>query len=538
MVAGILSGIEIAEQNGPGAAIALATTGVTAFVGRTLKGPVNEPVVVTDFAVFQRVFGGLWQPSMLSYAVEQFFENGGSTAVIVRVVNGARPPTLSLGTPAAPLRLAALAPGTREHLRAAVDYDGIGDNEPDRFNLVVQRVRGPGSELVEDQEIFRRVSVRPGSRHWLPLALADSRLVRLVGAPPSERPPVTPPSHPADMVGYVTVGNDGDDGAPLTDYDIIGSAQAGTGLFALRGGPPINMLCIPPLSREQDIGLSTWLVAGRFCRERHALLIVDPPRTWQSGAAAIDGMRSWPYRADNAVMYFPRLLATDRLRGRTEAFAACGAVAGLLARADAAGAPWSPLVRDEVPLRAGLRPACVVTEGERARLAQSGVNVLSSVRTAHAGLDTARTLAAGNAGATDWRYLGPRRLALFVAQSIGAGTRWMLFERNGPALWQRARAQVEAFLAALDAEGAFPASSPGEGYFVICDERLNDPRDSGVRLLFGYAGSREGETHSFLVTHRGGETTVRAVAANRYATSARRVEEEIESALQRGLAAR
>lgn len=538
MVASILPGIEIAEQNGPGAAIGRATTGITAFVGRTLKGPLNQPVSVNDFTEFQRTFGGLWQPSTLSYAVQQFFENGGSTAVIVRVANGARAPTLTLGTGAAALRLEALSPGTREHLRAAVDHDGIGDNEPDRFNLVVQRVRGPSSELVEDQEIFRRVSVRPDSRHYLPLALADSRLVRLIGTPPLVRPAVTAPARSSDFIGYVSVANDGDDGAPLTDYDIIGSAQAGTGLFALRCAPRINMLCIPPLSREQDVGLSTWLVAARFCRERHALLIVDPPREWQSASAAIDGMRAWPFRADNAVMYFPRLLAQDRLRGRTEAFAASGAVAGWLARVDAATPPWSPLAHDEVPLRPGFRPTCAVGDSERARLTQHGVNVLSATRLAQGGLGSARTLAAGNAGATDWRYLGPRRLAMFLAQSIGAGTGWMLFERNGPALWQRARAQVEAFLAGLDAEGAFPASAPGEGYFVICDQRLNDPRHPGVRLLFGYAGAREGETHSFLVTHLAGETTVRPVAANRYETSARRVEEEIESGLLRGLAGR
>ncbi len=538
MIAGILPGIEIAEQNGADAAIARASTGVTAFVGRTLKGPVNWPVVVTDFTAFERVFGGLWQPAPLSYAVEQFFDNGGKTAVIVRVTNGARPPTLVLGGGAAQLRLQALAPGTREHLRAAIDHDGIGDHEPDRFNLVVQRVRGPGSELVEDQEIFRRVSVRADSRHYLPLALGESRLVRLIGPLPVERPPVTPPAHPADLVGYVAVGNDGDDGAPLTDYDIIGSAQANTGLFALRRGPPFNMLCIPPLSREQDVGLSTWLVAGRLCRDCHALLLVDPPREWQSAAAAVDGMRGWPFRADLAVMYFPRLLANDRLRGRIDTFAPSGAVAGLLARAAATAMPWSPLEHGEVPLRPGLRPECAVTDAERARLAQFGVNVFGAARLTHAGPDTARTLAAGNAGATDWRYLGPRRLAFFLAQSIGRGTRWMLFERNGPALWRRAAAQVEAFLAELDAEGAFPASAPGEGYFVICDERLNDPRRAGTHLLFGYAGSRAGETHSFLVSHRGGDTTVRAVAANRYTTCARRVEEEIESSLLRGLAAR
>ncbi|HEX6637744.1 MAG TPA: hypothetical protein VF033_08825, partial [Steroidobacteraceae bacterium] len=90
----------IASAEAPGSlrVIARAATNIAAFVGRTLKGPVNQPVMVRSFADYTRVFGGLWQPSSLSYAVEQFFENGGRAAVIVRVVNGARPPTLTLPT--------------------------------------------------------------------------------------------------------------------------------------------------------------------------------------------------------------------------------------------------------------------------------------------------------------------------------------------------------------------------------------------------------------------------------------------------------
>ena len=61
-------------------AIERVPTGIAAFVGRTLKGPVNQPVPVSSFPEFQQVFGGLWQPSTLSYALEQFFENGGRRA--------------------------------------------------------------------------------------------------------------------------------------------------------------------------------------------------------------------------------------------------------------------------------------------------------------------------------------------------------------------------------------------------------------------------------------------------------------------------
>src|SRR5271170_2639829 len=95
-------------------------TARTAFVGRTLRGPVNRPLLIKSFTEFQQSFGGLWQPSPLGYAVEQFFDHGGREALIVRVVNGARAATLTLGAGAGSLKLQAVRPGTREFLRASV----------------------------------------------------------------------------------------------------------------------------------------------------------------------------------------------------------------------------------------------------------------------------------------------------------------------------------------------------------------------------------------------------------------------------------
>ena len=88
--------LQVAEERGPDQSISRLATARTAFVGRTLRGPVNRPVFIKTFAEFQHVFGGLWQPSLLGYAIEQFFDNGGREALIVRVVNGARSATLTL----------------------------------------------------------------------------------------------------------------------------------------------------------------------------------------------------------------------------------------------------------------------------------------------------------------------------------------------------------------------------------------------------------------------------------------------------------
>ena len=49
-----------------------------------------------------------------------------------------------------------------------------------------------------------------------------------------------------------------------------------------------NFLCMPPLSRERDVGPSALLVAARYCKERRALLIVDPPTSWQTADDALE----------------------------------------------------------------------------------------------------------------------------------------------------------------------------------------------------------------------------------------------------------
>ncbi len=532
------SSVDLAEPSPAQRAIVRAPTAIAAFVGRTLKGPVNQPVLINRFAQFQQHFGGLWQPSTLSYAIEQFFENGGRSAYVVRVVNGARPPTISLPAGAGALQLIGINPGSREYLRASVDYDGIGESEPDRFNLVVQRVRSAGSELIEDQEFFRRISIaRDSGRLLVSYALAESRLVRVLGEVPEQRPDRSPIVPGGAGIGYALSKPDADDGAPLTDYDVIGSASHGTGLFALQALPAFNFLCIPPLARESDVGCSTLLVAARFCRDRQAMLIVDPPMSWISPRTALDGLRSWPFRSESAVMYYPRVQAFDRLRGRVETFASCGAAAGMIARSDEVWPVWAAAESDDAVLRPGLRPAVPVSDSDRTRLAQAGINVLASVRTTYRAGISPRTLAMGAAGNCDWRYLSARRLALFIAASIEQGTRWVLLEPNTRATWDRAQLQADAFLQSLADSGAFSGGTPEDSHFVIADERVNREQtlaEGKFNLLFGFATSRPGEFDTWLVTHQAGASRVRPVSVNRLATSRERVGWEIETSILKG----
>lgn len=520
----MFSAADIAPELRPQASIKRAATAVTAFIGRALKGPVNQPVAIGSFNDYQRVFGGLWQPAPLSYAAEHYFQNGGREAIVIRVCNGGHAPTLRLPAGSAALTLTGIWPGTREFLRASVDYDGIADSESDRFNLIIQRIRAPGSEFIEDQEIFRRVSILSTADRGVAGVLTGSRLVRARGILPRQRPDLTRGTAPGATVGYVMSNNDGNDGDALTNYDIIGDASSGRGLFALQGAPPFNFLYVPPLERELEVGLPALLVALRICRQRQAMLLVDPPAAWVDAPAAIHGLRSWPLYSEDALMFYPRVLAFDRLRGRHDLFGPAAAAAGLLARLDRSGPVWSEDEKEEALLRPTLRPAFSVTDLDQMRLSQAGVNLLrfshAATRAVPSPRIKLRTLVAESAVKSDWRELAVRRLALFIIASVERGTRWVIYEKPGPALWSRVHEQLTQFFQELEKEGAFAGRSAEENYFVICDQRVNDAAQvtaGRFQLLYGFATSRPGNFQTWLLSHEPGGSSVRPASVNRYA---------------------
>jgi len=516
---------------GPGRAIEREPAGVTAFVGRTLKGPVARPVSIRSFVDFQQIFGGLWQPSPLSYAVEQFFDNGGREAVIVRAVNGARCATLTLPAADGALRLVAVNPGSREYLRAAVDYDGI--TAEDRFNLIVQRLGVAGSEQVQEQEILRNLSTEPGSARFVADVLQASALVRVAGAVPRSRPDATGMGLQA-AVSYISANADGDDGGPLSDYDIIGSLPRRTGIFALGPDTRFDLLYIPPLTRDQDLGMSTLLVAARFCRERRVLQIVDPPQAWTQPQEALAALPAWPFRSGNAAMFFPRLLAFDRLRNRMAAFAPGAAAAGMLARSDIGGGRELRVHEPEATLRPMLRQAVYVPAGDSERLAQAGINTLEPLRPGLGHRAHSCTLACGVSASADGRYLAAHRLALQLANSIERGTRWVLTAPNSRQTWERAGRQIEEFLESLRVAGAFAAGDFQDCCLVVWDERVNRASTiatGAINLLFGYAPQQPGCLSCWLVTHQPAGSRVRPVSINRQAATPRRVDWEIETAI-------
>ena len=70
-----------------GRTITGVSTSVTAFAGTAARGAIDKAVRVGSFDEFAREFGGLAGDSEMSYAVYQFFVNGGAEAIIVNTAD-------------------------------------------------------------------------------------------------------------------------------------------------------------------------------------------------------------------------------------------------------------------------------------------------------------------------------------------------------------------------------------------------------------------------------------------------------------------
>ena len=121
-------------------------TSITAFVGYTARGMVDEPVHIFSYADFERGFGGLTADSPLSYCIKHFFQNGGSEAYVVRIAHGAVNASVTMRNIAGPvLDLTAASAGTwGNNLQIDVDYDT--QNPSSLFNLKVTEFVDKGGQ--------------------------------------------------------------------------------------------------------------------------------------------------------------------------------------------------------------------------------------------------------------------------------------------------------------------------------------------------------------------------------------------------------
>ena len=506
-------------------------TSVAAFVGRTERGPVDTATTVTSPGDFERTFGSPDANAPVAHAVRDFFLNGGTQAVIVRVYK--RP---AAGNENAKLNSNGLSLIARDKgasgnaIRARVDHAtrpaAVGEDATALFNLFVQDTATGATEE------YRNVSVAPAHPQRIDRILESaSSLVLLDGAVPAARP-TAHADLPADLPKPRTVWDDptgGTDTAvtstkvatadvavdsdPLDDSAYFAGANFQSekkGLFALDGTDLFNMLCIPPDTITGDTTAKTYAAALTYCVNRRAFLIVDSRADWQNADGTLKpAFKNNPRKAKtddlglsgpaarNAAVYFPRVLQPDPAQDNRDAlFAPCGIVAGLFAKTDATRGVWkAPAGVDAGVL--GVRKLGVnLTDDENGLLNPVGINCLRNFRAAGNVVWGSRTLRGDDQTPDDYKYVPVRRLALFIEESLYRGTQWAVFEPNDEPLWAQLRVNIKAFMNDLFRQGAFAGSSPAQAYKVKCDSETTTPSDVNkgiVNVLVGFAPLKPAE---------------------------------------------
>ena len=454
-------------------------TAVAAFVGFAEQGPVNEPVLVTNWTQFTQTFGGFVKDAYLAHSVYGYFLNGGGSAYVVRIGgNGAsteaEASVAQAQLPAAvegraPLVLRALAAGAGADDPVTVEVGDAAEPGEETFRLTIRR----GAH----EEVFDNLSTRRGANNVV-TALRASKLVTVEetrgGALATPRKGV-----------QVALANGGSP-APRTvsPEEYVGDAADRTGFAGLEAIDDITMLCVPDLMTAYQAGAidDDGLKAVQLAMIAHCELmsdrvaVLDPPprlkpqrlKDWRLNVAGYD--------SKYATLYWPWLKVLDPRTGKPIMVPPSGHVAGIWARNDDTRgvhkAPANEIVRGAIELEFGL------TRGEHDQLNPIGINCIRAFPGQGIRIWGARTLSSD----PEWRYLNVRRLFNFVEKSILNGTNWVVFEPNDQFLWAAVRRTISAFLRRVWRSGALFGQSAEQAFYVKVDEENNpeENRDAGI----------------------------------------------------------
>ena len=497
-------GVYIRELDSGVRVISGVATSITAFVGRARRGPIDDPIRIFGFADYTRIFGGLWEESTMSYAVQQFFLNGGAEALIIRAHHPSAANALDLSivdlasAAGGVLQLTASGPGVwGDALRATVEHAA----DANLFHLTVREVNPGPPVTVLNEERFLNLSVDPNNSRFITRVLEQSSALARLSAT------VALPGGRPDAVADAPF-TGGNDGGLITFADVGDEANLSAdrrGIWALENADLFNILVIPPFQRpldpNPDVDPATWGNAVAYCHRRRAMLIVDPPADWTftqaSDPAAVSGvLGASPFNA-NAAMYFPRIRVEDpRKDNRLETFVPSGAIAGIMARTDATRGVWKAPAGQEAAI-AGARELSVrLTQEQNGPINQIGVNALRNFRAAGNVVWGARTRLGHDELASQWKYINVRRTALYIEESLFRGTQWVVFEGNDEKLWSQIRLNLGAFMHDLFRKGAFQGLTPRDAYFVKCDAETTTQTDIDrgiVNIIVGFAPLKPAE---------------------------------------------
>lgn len=480
-------GVYVEEISSGVKTITGVSTSIAAFIGSAKKGTEEQPTTIFNFGDYERIYGGLSNNSTMSFAVRDFFQNGGGEAVIVRVSNGAVVATATGTTDPADSDIeivinAASKGEWGNGISFWIDFDTNEDDEDTTlFNLHVTDENG----AVED---FLNLSTNENSAAYaINVVKQKSSLIEIISIDEDL-------STIDDESIFQLVS--GTNGSSISNTEILGSETNKTGLYMLENTDIFNILCIPPYTKTDDIEVGTYEEAMTYCEKRRAILLIDSPNDWETMAQALTGLDSFSKKDDHTAIYFPRLLKPNPLKNnQIESFVPCGSVAGILAKTDTERGVWKAPAGTDANLSGVSGFTVPLTDLENGKLNQKGINCLRSFPVYGKVVWGARTMRGADAFASEWKYIPVRRTALFIEESLYRGLKWVVFEPNDEPLWGQIRLNVGAFMHNLFRKGAF-AGSKKDAYFVKCDAETTTQNDINlgiVNIVVGFAPLKPAE---------------------------------------------
>jgi len=413
----ITPGVYIEELPSQLRRIEAVDTSIAAFVGRARRGPVNQPTTIQSYGEFLQSFGSFWNESQLAYAVYDFFENGGSRAIVSRLENSATSAIFNLASsrPGESLAFEATNPGLwANQLRLNISHTSRDAN---LFQLEVIDLS------TKETEDYRELSISPKNKNFVGEILKEkSTLLRLREQKGSW---LIPTERPSEGKNLAPTPNTASDGEPIQENDFIGANHQSkqTGLYALEKAEQFNLLCIPPYKPDLSIDLSLISTAAEFCERKRAFFIVDPPVEWTSTSEAIDHIDLLQCESPNAAVFYPRLQKIDPENPKqTREAAPSASIAGIIARTDKARGVWKAPAGIEANINgaAGLNEA--ISAADQRQLNPLAINCIRKFKGRGILVWGTRTLQGRDLYGSEWKYIPTRRLALHIEASIDRST--------------------------------------------------------------------------------------------------------------------
>lgn len=495
-----------------------ASTSTPAFVGVTESGPYLTPTLITSWNAYQRQFGSLAWYAMVSWAVYEFFNEGGTACYILRtpdsgngkiatakatpltlnsvtlgawgnvlqvmISNGSSTPADSVQPVTTPVFNVSIMADAKAVDSATAMPNILLKQYVAQNNLTAQTYNGKSCYMLEQFNGFTANSMVNDAN--APSALggkinSSSMFVRVPNSATATAATRPPNSGPTAFSGGA---------APYYDF-----SAALAPLTKVQG---LSLLSLPDITTANDkSGKPSQELQGTLinsallvCEQLRSLFyVIDPPFgldvqniiSFKTGQGMAPAGNPNALNSDFGAIYYPWVYIFNPVAGANVPVPPSGPVLGRYAYTDSnVGVFKSPAgVSDGALLTAVLLDQSL-SDADQDQLNPDGINAIRNFINYGNVIWGARTLALN----TEWTYVAVRRLFIYVEQSLKQSLQWVVFEPNNQQLWSSVTRDISAFLTTLWQQGGLFGSTSAEAFFVTCDESNNPPETRMQGQLF------------------------------------------------------